>query len=111
MGADEFSKMYPKTTYLHAAPGFIATRWGTEMPTVVRCLVRCLQNFGRSEEDCGEYMVRGLLHPEHRGGFYLLDQYGAATAKVTSLHEQAKSFVFKHIMSILDNGKAVVKAN
>ena len=54
-------------------------------------------------------MVSGLLHPDHKGGFFLLDQYGAATAKVTSLHEQAKSFVFKHIISVLDAGKAVAK--
>jgi len=107
--ADEFSQLYPKITYMHAAPGFIATRWGTEMPTLVRWLVRGLQKFGRSQEDCGEYMVSGLLNPDHKGGFFLLDQYGAATAKVTSLHEQAKSFVFKHIISVLDAGKAVAK--
>jgi len=107
--ADEFSKMYPGTTYLHAAPGFIATRWGTEMPTVIRWLVRGLQTFGRSQDDCGEYMFAGLTNPEHKRGFFLLNQYGAATAKVTSLHEQAKSFVFNHINTVLDAGKAVAK--
>lgn len=35
--------------FTHAAPGFVATRWGTEMPMVIRWLVRMLQFFGRSE--------------------------------------------------------------
>lgn len=50
-----------------------------------------------------------MTNPEHKRGFFLLNQYGAATAKVTSLHEQAKSFVFMHINTVLDAGKAVAK--
>ena len=42
-------------TFMHAAPGFVATRWGTEMPTVVRWLVRALQIFGRSQVSCRRY--------------------------------------------------------
>ena len=54
--------------------------------------------------------VRTTMTPYRRkGGFYLVDQYGSATAKVTSLHERAKDFVFKHILSVLDAGKAVAK--
>lgn len=109
--ADKFSEKHPKITCMHAAPGFISTRWGTEMPSFVRWAVRALQVFGRSKEDCAEYMVSGLTNPDHKGGFRLLDQYGAATAKVTSLHDQAKNFVFDHIMKVLDAGKAVATSN
>ncbi len=105
--AEKFSQAYPKTSFFHACPGFVATRWGTEMPTVIRWAVRAMQVFGRSEEDCAEYLVSGLTNPEHKGGFRLLDQYGQATGKITSLHEEAKDFVFDHIMKVLDAGRAV----
>jgi hypothetical protein len=36
---DKYAEQFPGTTFMHAAPGFIKTRWGTEMPTVVRWLV------------------------------------------------------------------------
>ena len=39
--------------------------------------MRALQKLGgRSKEDCAEYMFRGLTAPEHKGGFWLVDQYG-----------------------------------
>jgi len=34
-------------TFMHAAPGFVASRWGAEMPTVVRWIIRVSQLFGR----------------------------------------------------------------
>ena len=105
--ADKFSEAYPETTFLHARPGLVSTRWGTEMPAVIRWAVRALQVFMRSKEDCAEYMVSGLTNPEHKGGFRLLDEYGAAAAKITSLHGEARDFVFDHIMKVLDAGKSV----
>lgn len=41
-------------SFIHACPGFVATSWGTEMPWLVKRLVRALQRFGRSKEDAGE---------------------------------------------------------
>lgn len=104
---DSLSEKYKGTTFMHAAPGFVNTRWGTEMPLLIRCVVRGLQVLGRSKEDCGEYMFRGLTNEEHKTGFYLLDQYGAATAQVTALHQEAKEFVFDHISKILDEGRSI----
>lgn len=49
--------------FIHAAPGFVSTNWGTEMPTLVRWLVRAIQPLGTSLYDCGEYMCRPLLAP------------------------------------------------
>ena len=30
-------------TFAHAAPGFVATNWGTDLPWAMRAVVRCLQ--------------------------------------------------------------------
>jgi hypothetical protein len=71
---------------------------------------------GRSLEDNAEYMFKGLTCPDHSRhkasgspGFFLIDQYGADTAKVTDLHETAREAVWSHITKVLDAGKTVVE--
>ena len=39
----------------------------------------------------------------------MLDQYGVELPGVTSLHEEAKEFVFAHIEKVLTTGGAVAK--
>jgi NAD(P)-dependent dehydrogenase (short-subunit alcohol dehydrogenase family) len=123
---DSLSKQYPKTTFMHASPGFVATRWGTEMPTPIRWCVRALQIFGKSKETCAEYMFRGLTQiqgsfsssggggggetkSEDKNNFILFDERGVQIKKVTNLHNEAKEFVFNHILKVLESGKAVQK--
>ena len=123
---DTFSEQHTDVTFMHAAPGFVSTRWGTEMPAPIRWCVRALQVFGRSKEDCGEYMFKGLTaeitgtapstneskeSSSTKSNFVLLNEYGARIFKTTKLHEEAKEFVFKHIMNIIDSGKAVQQPN
>ena len=112
---DSYSQRFQGTTFLHVAPGFVATNWGTEMPQLIRWLVRGMQALaGRTLEDNGEYMMRALTHPSHSvhsedgRRFYLVDQYGVATAKVTALHDTAMQSVFKSIEAVLDAGRSAV---
>jgi hypothetical protein len=42
--------------FVHAAPGFVNTNWGTEMPWYIRYPVRMLQPLGRTPQDCAEAM-------------------------------------------------------
>ena len=44
--------------FVHAAPGFVNTNWGTEMPWYIRGPVRALQVLGKSPADCAEAMTR-----------------------------------------------------
>ena len=62
-------------TFAHAAPGFVNTAWGTEMPWAVRMLLRALKPFGKSAADCAEYMCVPLLQ-----GDEALDRLAAETA-------------------------------
>jgi len=108
---DSLSREEPSITFMHSAPGFIATNWGTEMPAPIRWCVRGMQAIGgRSEADCGEFMTAGLVNPAHQGGFVLFDQYGAATPKVTAIHDQARDAVWAHTAAVLAAGKAVASA-
>ena len=47
--ADKLAERHPTITHLHAAPGNIATRWGTEMPVVIRWAVRFLHSHRAGE--------------------------------------------------------------
>lgn len=107
---DSLSDNAPKVSFFHAAPGFVSTNWGTEMPGIIRCLVRGLQVFGKSKENCAEYMVRGFTAKDATTGFHLLDQYGLETPTVTSMHDTAKNYVWNHIEQILETGKSVQPA-
>lgn len=53
-----------RIVFAHAAPGFVATRWGTELPWFLRMLVRGIQVFGKSPADCAEFMCAPLLRSD-----------------------------------------------
>ena len=100
VGFDKLSELHPTVVFAHAAPGFVNTNWGTEMPTVVRWMVRALQPLGRSIEDCGDKMVTGLLALS-TPGFYLLDEHGKELDKKLPEHEDAKLVVWKHTQEMI----------
>ena len=48
--------------FIHAAPGFVATAWGTEMPSFLRVPIRAMQKvLGKSSSKCAEYMAMPML--------------------------------------------------
>ena len=52
--------------FVHAAPGFVATNWGTEMPSYLRGPIRAMQRLmGKSPAKCAGYMVGPILRCGH----------------------------------------------
>ena len=100
IAADSMHDEHPQIAYLHAAPGFVSTNWGTELNVVLRGLVRFVQLFAKSEETCGQYMVKGLLAPEYKAGFHVLNQEGGK-AEVTPQHAAAKASVWASTKAVL----------
>jgi len=47
--------------FIHAAPGFVNSNWGTEMPWYLRGVIRCMQPMGKSTTECAEFMVDPIL--------------------------------------------------
>ncbi len=55
---DVLAKENPSVNFVHAAPGFINTNWGTEFNPILRTFVRGMQSLlGRKASDCAEFMV------------------------------------------------------
>lgn len=55
-------------SFVHAAPGFVNSNWGTEMPWFLRAAIRCLQPLGKSTDECAELMVDPIIKASAQGG-------------------------------------------
>jgi NAD(P)-dependent dehydrogenase (short-subunit alcohol dehydrogenase family) len=93
-------------TFVHAAPGFIATNWGTEMPSWVRTLLVPAKWFARSLYDCGEFMAAPLLQPQPPGGGWKLMGAEGQPAPPTSAHAQARDTVWAQTRALLERVRA-----
>jgi NAD(P)-dependent dehydrogenase (short-subunit alcohol dehydrogenase family) len=103
LAVDYLSQQYPQVAFLHAAPGFVETNWGTELNPALRFMIRGLQKspLAKKADECAEYMSLALLSPAYKLGFHILDEYGEPT-KVTSAHSvEAREFVKTHTDQLL----------
>jgi NAD(P)-dependent dehydrogenase (short-subunit alcohol dehydrogenase family) len=71
-----------RITFVHAAPGFVSTSWGTELPWALRGLTRVAQRFATPAGDAAEFLVDPLLRESTAGGFLLQGATGQPAATV-----------------------------
>lgn len=89
--------------FLHAAPGFVNTRWGVEMPWYVRYLVRAIQPLGKSPEACAEAMLKPVAARAKGaagGGWAIIDQHGGLAAP-TAAQGEARDGVWDQTRKVL----------
>ncbi|CAM9621652.1 unnamed protein product [Heterosigma akashiwo] len=101
---DSFAKENPSISFVHISPGFVNSNWGAQMPFWLRFPIRCLQPLGRSIHTCAEYLVEPLLNPATPPGFAARGDK-AQEVGVTSLHKEARPFVWERVREILDQYK------
>ena len=95
------AKEHPKVAFVHSAPGFVATSWGTELNPVLRGLVRALQGaFGRSPADAAEMLAEPLLDTALSPGFHLRSS-AAEPAHAAAGVDAAAPTVWKHTLEVL----------
>ena len=106
--------------FVHAAPGFINTNWGTEFNVVLRTLVRCMQVLGRDASDCAEYLLSPSVFasdvpesgegsgglPERldgrKEGIHIIGEKGQAWSLTKGHTDSAKEVLWKHTCSVLE---------
>ncbi|RHZ35162.1 hypothetical protein DYB31_013712 [Aphanomyces astaci] len=95
---DAYSAANDQIAFGHAAPGFVATNWGTEMPWAIRMLLKPLKYLlAKSKADCAEFMADFLLREDVAGGqLYLTDAVGEPAAVTTAHPPAAVAFLAKH---------------
>eukprot|EP00606_Chrysophyceae_sp_TOSAG23-5_P000713 GSChrysophyteH2.ASY1.ANO1.424.1 assembled CDS len=83
---DSLARQHPSVNFTHAAPGFVNTNWGTEMPLLVKFFLRPLQLLGKSRQSCASSLCTSWL--DNTGaGMFLLDERGQRAAP-TPIHSQ-----------------------
>mmetsp|Transcript_33796 Transcript_33796/g.95649 ORF Transcript_33796/g.95649 Transcript_33796/m.95649 type:complete len:277 (-) Transcript_33796:183-1013(-) len=93
---DAFSRDMPGVSVIHASPGFVRTNWGTELPLLLRWMVRMLQVFGKSEAQCGEQMCTALLTDQFGGGgFKLMGPTGKPASKTNLHNDETMNFMWQ----------------
>ena len=77
-----------KLNFVHAAPGFVNSNWGTELPWYARALVRCAQPLlGKKMDDCAEFMVDPIL--KSATGTKMIERPGGVSRGVYIMNEDA----------------------
>ncbi|ETV70761.1 hypothetical protein, variant [Aphanomyces astaci] len=91
----------------HAAPGIVATNWGTEMPWAVRMLLKPVNHLlAKSPDVCAEFMCDFLLDASAfpaMGGVHLIDQHGSAAQKTAAHSPDAAAFIHHHTLAVLNH--------
>lgn len=102
--------------FIHAAPGFVNSNWGTEFPWYLRYPVRCVQStIAKDPAKCAKYMCDPIVKSttqelERAGeGVYILNEY-ATEGKLTKEHtKDAMETVWNFSADIL--GKVGIDIN
>jgi hypothetical protein len=102
-GLERFAADHSNLVVCHAAPGFVNTNWGTEMPWAIRMVLRPLQAmFGKSLEECGETLTSGLLDNIVAPGFYLMGEKGQILDKSAVKHTpQERDMIWEKTLRLL----------
>jgi NAD(P)-dependent dehydrogenase (short-subunit alcohol dehydrogenase family) len=100
-----------RVTFIHAAPGMVATSWGSEMPWWLRPAVRgLLRALGKPPADCAEFMVAPLLHDTEPygqlSGWRLVGEHAQVVAPTRGHAAAAREHVWGHTRTLLDAAKA-----
>jgi NAD(P)-dependent dehydrogenase (short-subunit alcohol dehydrogenase family) len=100
---ESLAKRYPSIVFAHAAPGFVNTNWGTEMPVMMKGLIRMMQPLGRSLEKCGELLTTGWmeLEPTDDNNYFLLDRNGKVVMNGMKHNEEDREVIWTKTMELL----------
>ncbi len=99
-GFEHLASLNPTLTVAHAAPGFVNTNWGTEMPWYLRGLVRMVQPFGRDLEKCGEILTNALLEIKEPG-YHRIDPNGKPVTDRKLCTDQERESIWKKTIELL----------
>jgi NAD(P)-dependent dehydrogenase (short-subunit alcohol dehydrogenase family) len=99
--AEKLHVEFPRLTVAHAAPGFVKTNWGWDLPWYLRGPTRLIQHFATSIEDCGALLAPSLFRGAPMKGAWHLLSPKCATVSKTSLHDSAKDEVWAKTKALI----------
>jgi NAD(P)-dependent dehydrogenase (short-subunit alcohol dehydrogenase family) len=111
LGLDQCARDSPGIHWVHASPGFVHTNWGTELPPLLRRLVRWMQPLGRPASDCAECLMGATVLAVDAGEtlsgnthqVHIVGSNGETKNLTTEHTDEARNVVWKHTRQVLRN--------
>lgn len=103
---DQLARTHPAINFVHAAPGFVNSNWGSEFKWWLRCIVRPLMKLGKSSEDCATFMLQPVFerykgNTESGSNFALVKQDGTPAEKTSGHTDEAVQAVWTSTEAML----------
>lgn len=101
-----------KIEFVHAAPGAVATNWGSEFPWPLPTLINILKPMLMTKEDAAEYLCKELLRPDTAVTPGLVVQNPKARpSKVTAGHtDEMREKVWRSTVDVWSRGGIRISA-
>jgi len=102
-GFESLANAYPNIVFAHAAPGFVNSNWGSELPAPLWGVVRVVQPLGRSILKCGQLLTAGwlkLANDGFEGKYYLLDKNGNVISNGIKHTEEERDVIYAKTLAM-----------
>uniref|UniRef100_A0A0W0F1V1 NAD(P)-binding protein n=1 Tax=Moniliophthora roreri TaxID=221103 RepID=A0A0W0F1V1_MONRR len=101
---ESFSDRYPSLSFIHAYPGVVRTALAANSHTLLMRIGSQIAYtlgypFTISQDDCGEYMLHGMLTTAKKPGAYLIDKDGSDMGKPRYNSEEAEQKLWEHTVA------------
>jgi NAD(P)-dependent dehydrogenase (short-subunit alcohol dehydrogenase family) len=116
LGLDHFAVDNPDIRFVHAAPGFVNTNWGTEFHPILRGMVRLLQPLGKKPSECAELLLGPTVLAADAGdqlpalpsrpdgttsAVYIVGEKGDSKALTRDHSPENREFLWVHTQDVL----------
>ncbi|KAG8913218.1 hypothetical protein FRC00_002838 [Tulasnella sp. 408] len=94
---EEYAKLHPNVSFIHAFPGFTRTSAGRDLPWYTLPIKPLTYLLARSPDISGQYLCFALVNPSYKSGGFLLDENGEQESPKENLaNEEGRKALLKH---------------
>jgi NAD(P)-dependent dehydrogenase (short-subunit alcohol dehydrogenase family) len=103
LALDALARDAPNVSFCHAAPGMVATNWGSEFPKILRYPLRFLQSaFAATPNQCAEQMIAGVL-ARRAGCLHLFGPKGEDVLLTQAHTADRRIALWSHTLRVLES--------
>ncbi|KAG8929765.1 hypothetical protein FRC01_003793 [Tulasnella sp. 417] len=95
--AEEYAKLHPNVSFIHAFPGFTRTSISRNLPWYTLPIKPLVHIMARPQDESGEYLCFALVTATYKAGGFLVDENGEQQSPKENLaNEEGRQALLKH---------------
>lgn len=99
---EEYAKLHPNISFIHAFPGFTRTAIGRNLPWYTLPIKPVVHLLSRSQDDSGQYLCFALVNPTYKSGGFLVDENGEQQSPKANLaSDEGRQALMKHYAAVV----------